>query len=179
MAARKRYAIFPHHVRQVPDADNTQYEKIINFYRTSTNGDERNTALRCLGRAKDPELIQRTLSMILSGEVKDQDIYYPAAGLRSHPEGIEALFAWMEENWEKLIAKIPPSFSMLGSLVSIFTSSFTTKQQLERVEKFFAGKSTAGFEMPLAQSLDAIRSKISYLERDRDDVKTWLKENGY
>lgn len=117
--------------------------------------------------------------MLFSGEVKDQDIYMPAAGLRSHPEGIEALFDWLQENWEQLIVKIPPSFSMLGSLVSIFTSSFTTKEQLEKVEGFFAGKSTAGFEMSLAQSLDAIRSKISYLERDREDVKAWLKSNGY
>lgn len=158
---------------------NKQYEQILNFYRTSTNSDERNTALRTLGRAKDPELIQRTLSMLFSGEVKDQDIYMPASGLRSHPEGIVALFAWLEENWDKLIVKIPPSFSMLGSLVSIFTTSFTRKDQLACVEKFFAGKSTAGFEMALAQSLDAIRSKVSYLERDREDVKTWLKENGY
>ncbi|KAH8905451.1 hypothetical protein BR93DRAFT_929714 [Coniochaeta sp. PMI_546] len=156
-----------------------EYEQIVNFWRTSTNSDERNTALRCLGRAKDPELIQRTLSMLFSGEVKDQDIYMPAAGLRSHPEGIEALFDWLQENWEQLIVKIPPSFSMLGSLVSIFTSSFTTKEQMEKVEGFFAGKSTAGFEMSLAQSLDAIRSKISYLERDREDVKAWLKSNGY
>ncbi|KAB5563420.1 peptidase family M1-domain-containing protein [Coniochaeta sp. 2T2.1] len=156
-----------------------EYEQVLNFYRTSTNSDERNTALRCLGRAKDPELIQRTLSMLFSGEVKDQDIYMPAAGLRSHQEGVEALFAWLEENWEKLIEKIPPSFSMLGSLVSVFTSSFTTQAQLDKVEKFFASKSTTGFEMALAQSLDAIRSKISYLERDREDVKEWLKKNGY
>lgn len=156
-----------------------QYDQIINFYHTSTNSDERNTALRCLGRAKDPELIQRTLSMLFSGEVKDQDIYMPASGLRSHPEGIEALFAWLEENWDKLVVKVPPSMSMLGSLVSIFTSSFTKQEQLDRVDKFFSGKSTAGFEMALAQSLDAIRSKVSYLERDREDVKAWLKENGY
>lgn len=151
----------------------------MNFYRTSTNSDERNTALRCLGRAKDPELIQRTLGLMFSGEVKDQDIYMPASGLRSHPEGIEALFAWLTKNWEQLIVKIPPSFSMLGSLVTIFTASFTTKEQLARVEEFFAGKSTSGFDQSLAQSLDAIRSKIGYLERDREDVAAWLKKEGY
>jgi aminopeptidase 2 len=117
--------------------------------------------------------------MLFNGEVKDQDIHLPASGLRSHPEGIEALFAWLEENWDQLVVKVPPSTVMLGSLVSIFTSSFTKKEQLDRVEKLFAGKSTVGFEMALAQSLDAIRSKISYLERDREDVHQWLKDNGY
>ncbi|KAL2170053.1 hypothetical protein VTG60DRAFT_5325 [Thermothelomyces hinnuleus] len=156
-----------------------EYDAVINFYRTSTNSDERNTALRCLGRAKNPELIKRTLDLLFSGEVKDQDIYMPASGLRSHPEGIEALFTWMTENWNELIKKLPPALSMLGTMVTIFTSSFTKKEQLERVEKFFEGKNTNGFDQSLAQSLDAIRSKISWIERDRADVTAWLKENGY
>ncbi|KAK4111805.1 hypothetical protein N656DRAFT_789986 [Canariomyces notabilis] len=156
-----------------------EYEKVLNFYRTSTNSDERNTALRCLGRAKDPELIKQTLGLLFSGEVKDQDIYMPATGLRSHPEGIEALFTWMTENWGELVKKLPPALSMLGSMVTIFTSSYTKKEQLARVEKFFEGKSTNGFDQSLAQSLDAIRSKITWVERDREDVATWLKKNGY
>ncbi|KAG7292540.1 hypothetical protein NEMBOFW57_002575 [Staphylotrichum longicolle] len=156
-----------------------EYDAVLNFYRTSTNSDERNTALRCLGRAKEPELIKRTLDLLFSGEVKDQDIYMPTSGLRSHPEGIEALYSWMTENWEELIKKLPPALSMLGTMVTIFTSSFTKKEQLTQVEKFFEGKSTNGFDQSLAQSLDAIRSKVSWIERDRADVAAWLKENGY
>ncbi|KAK0618339.1 peptidase family M1-domain-containing protein [Bombardia bombarda] len=156
-----------------------EYDAILNFYRTSTNGDERNTALRCLGRAKDPQLIQQTLGMLFSGEVKDQDIYMPTAGLRSHPEGVEALFTWMTENWDELVKRFPPALSMLGTLVTIFTSSFTKKEQLEKVKKFFEGKSTNGFDQSLAQSLDAIRSKVSWIERDQADVAAWVKDNGY
>ena len=117
--------------------------------------------------------------MLFGGEVKDQDIYMPAAGLRSHPEGIEALFDWMTENWDELYKRLPPALSMLGSMVTIFTSSFTNPQQLARVEKFFADKDTKGYDQSLAQSLDAIRSKIAWLERDRADVASWVKENGY
>ena len=156
-----------------------QYDAVRNFYRSSNNSDERNTALRCLGRASNPELIQRTLDMLLSGEVKDQDIYMPASGLRSHPDGIEALFNWLTINWDPLVQKLPPALSMLGSMVTILTSSLTTKAQLAKVEKFFEGKNTNGFDQSLAQTLDAIRSKVTWLERDGADVAAWLKENGY
>ncbi|KAK1776597.1 peptidase family M1-domain-containing protein [Copromyces sp. CBS 386.78] len=156
-----------------------EYDTILNFYRTSTNSDERNTALRCLGRAKSPELIKSTLDLLFSGEIKDQDVYMPTAGLRSHPEGIEALFTWMTENWDELVKRFPPQLSMLGTLVTIFTSSFTKKEQLAKVEKFFEGKSTNGFEMSLAQSLDAIRSKVAWIERDGEDVAKWVKDNKY
>ncbi len=117
--------------------------------------------------------------MMFGGEVKDQDIYLPAAGLRSHPEGIEALFSWMLENWDELYKRLPPALSMLGSMVSIMTSSFTRPDQLTRIEKFFADKNTKGYNQALAQSIDAIRSKIAWLERDRADVAEWLKTNRY
>ncbi|KAJ8611908.1 hypothetical protein MRB53_037704 [Persea americana] len=52
--------------------------------RTATSSDEKNTALRAIGRAQDPKLIKRTLDYSLSKHVKDQDIYLPLAGLRAH-----------------------------------------------------------------------------------------------
>ncbi|CAN8099109.1 unnamed protein product [Discula destructiva] len=156
-----------------------EYDKILNFYRKSTNSDERNTALRSLGRARQPELIKRTLDLLFSGEIKDQDIYMPTSGLRSHPEGIEALFTWMEENWDELYKRLPPALSMLGSMVQIMTSSFSKPEQLAKVEAFFKDKNTNGYDQSLAQSLDSVRSKIAWLGRDRSDVAAWLKENGY
>ncbi|KAK7745508.1 Aminopeptidase 2 mitochondrial [Cytospora paraplurivora] len=145
----------------------------------SNSGDERNTALRTLGRAKQPELIQKTLDLLFSGEIKDQDIYLPTAGLRSHPEGINALFEWVVNNWDELYKRLPPALSMLGSMVQITTSSFTQAEQLAKVEKFFEDKNKSGYDQALAQSLDGIRSKISWLGRDKGDVANWLKENGY
>ncbi|KAJ4396954.1 Aminopeptidase 2 mitochondrial [Gnomoniopsis smithogilvyi] len=156
-----------------------EYDKVLNFYRKSTSSDERNTALRSLGRAKQPELIKRTLDLLFSGEIKDQDIYMPTSGLRSHPEGIEALFTWMEENWDELYKRLPPALSMLGSMVQIMTSSFTKPEQLAKVEAFFKDKNTNGYDQSLAQSMDSVRSKIAWLGRDRGDVAAWLKENGY
>ncbi len=117
--------------------------------------------------------------MLFSGEVKEQDIYLPAAGLRSHSEGVEALFEWMTKNWDELVRKLPPGLSMLGSMVTILTSSFTTPEQKARVEKFFDGRNTVGYDQSLAQSLDAIQSRSPGLERDKEDVANWLKQNGY
>lgn len=156
-----------------------EYDALVKEYETATSSDERNAALRSLGRAKDPELIQRTLAYSISKSVKEQDIYLPLAGLRAHQEGIEAFWAWMKENWDLLKAKMPPSFTLLGSTVSMATSSFTKEEQLRDVEKFFEGKSTKGFDRNLAQSFDAIKAKIGWLQRDKVAVEQWLKEKKY
>jgi aminopeptidase 2 len=127
-----------------------------------------------LGRAKDPELIKNTLALPFSGEVKEQDIYMPVSGLRTHPEGIEALYDWMTKNWDELSRRLPAGLSMLGTMVSICTSSFTRSEDIERIQEFFAARSTKGFDQGLAQSLDAVRAKAAWLGRDRKDVADWV-----
>jgi aminopeptidase 2 len=47
------------------------------------------------------------------------------------------------------------------------------------IQSFFARKSTKGFDKALAQSCDAISAKTAWIERDSEDVKTWLREHGY
>ncbi|KAG9243459.1 peptidase family M1-domain-containing protein [Calycina marina] len=151
-----------------------EYDIIYKTYLNSKNSDERNTALRSLGRAKHPDLIKRSLAMTLNGEVKEQDVYMPISGIRTHAEGIEALFVWMTENWEELARKFPPGLTMLGTLVQICTSSFASAENLARVEKFFSDKNTAGFKASLAQAMDSIRAKSAWLDRDRKDVAQWV-----
>ena len=156
-----------------------EYDVVLNEYRNAPTPDERNTALRALGRAKDPKLIQRTLDLAMGDEVRSQDIYMPLGGLRTHEEGIKALWKSMQANWDTLVKRLPPGLSMLGSVVTLCTSSFTHRDQMAAVENFFANRSTKGFDQTLAQSLDSIRAKTKWVERDGQDVQSWLKSNGY
>lgn len=156
-----------------------EYNVVLNEYRNAATSDERNTALRSIGRARDPKLISRTLEMPLSEEVKGQDIYLPLGGLRTHKEGIGALWNWMKEHWEEIEKKLPPGLSMLGSVVQVCTSSFTTEEQMREIQDFFANRSTKGFDQGLAQSLDSIRAKSRWVRSSREEVRAWLKENGY
>jgi len=68
---------------------------------------------------------------------------------------------------------------MLGSVVQIVTNSFSSKTSVEEIEKFFNDKSTKGFDQGLAQSLDAVRAKANWVERDAGEVRSWLSERGF
>ncbi|KAH7185905.1 peptidase family M1-domain-containing protein [Fusarium flagelliforme] len=156
-----------------------EYNAVLKEYETAKQSSERNTALRSLGFAKDPELIKRTLAYTLSDNVKTQDIYMPLAGLRAHKEGVLALWGWVKENWDVLTKRLPPGMSLLGDMVAISTSSFTHADQIDDVKSFFEEKGNKGFELELAQSLDAMKAKQNWLARDKEDVKQWLAQNKY
>ena len=155
-----------------------EYDVLLNEYKTSSDADKRNTALRALGRVKSPELIKRVVALPLSKDVKSQDIYMPIAGLRSDPEGVEAAWGWLTGNWSEIIKICPPSLTMLSSLIKMCVSEFTTEQQMKTVQDFFKDKDKTGYKMALEQSLDNIRSKIGWTGRDRKDVESFLDAQG-
>ncbi|KAK2810524.1 hypothetical protein FQN49_008531 [Arthroderma sp. PD_2] len=101
------------------------------------------------------------------------------SGLRSHSAGILARWKWLQENWDGLTKRLPPAFSMLGSVIQIAAASLCTAEQMKEVEQFFKDKDQKGYDRSLEQSLDAIRAKTGWLARDREDVESWLKSNGY
>lgn len=68
---------------------------------------------------------------------------------------------------------------MLASVVQIVTNNFCSMEAVEEIEQFFEDKSTKGFNQGLAQSLDAVRAKANWIERDGQDVRAWLSERGF
>jgi aminopeptidase 2 len=68
---------------------------------------------------------------------------------------------------------------MLGTVVQLVTNSFCSKEAVDEIEAFFKETSTKGFDQGLAQSLDAVRAKASWIERDAQDVRQWLSERGF
>lgn len=119
-----------------------EYNVVLDRFRNAPTSDEKTTALRCLGAAEDPVLIQRTLALASGNEVKNQDIYMPLGGLRGHTAGIEARWAWMKNNWDALSKRLPPALGMLGTVVQLTVSGFTTEEQLKDVQAFFQSKDT-------------------------------------
>ncbi|KAK9487097.1 peptidase family M1-domain-containing protein [Lipomyces starkeyi] len=156
-----------------------EWEVIHQTYLNPINTDEKNTALRNIGRSKDPKLIQKTLDLILGGTVRPQDVYLPMGGLRSTKEGTIALWEWVKLHWDELEKLLPPGLSMLSSVVSLSTSGFASEADVQDIEEFFSKKNTKGYDKGLAQSLESVRSKIQWVARDREAVKGWLKDNAY
>lgn len=119
------------------------WDLIFNEYQNASIADERNTALRALGRVGHNEaLIQRALKLPLSQHVKAQDVYLPLAGLRTEKEGVLALWKWLTSSWGDLTVKLPAELGGLSHVVQFCCAGFTTEEQAKMVREWFDGKST-------------------------------------
>ncbi|OAA69681.1 aminopeptidase 2 [Cordyceps fumosorosea ARSEF 2679] len=156
-----------------------EFDQIIDIYRASTITSERNTILRCLGRAEDPELIKRSLGMVFGPDIKNQDCTSALGGFRAYPHGIEAVFEYMTGNWDLIVKNVGDNASLIGGVVAVAAGGATKAEQLSKIEAFFADKNTSAFDQTLNQVKDSIRARIAWLERDGADVEAWVKDNGY
>ncbi|KAG5438595.1 hypothetical protein PCANB_002701 [Pneumocystis canis] len=156
-----------------------EWNIVYNIWKETTSSDERNTALKQLGQTRIPELISKTLNMILFSEVKLQDIHMPLVGLKAHSKGIDAMWNFCREKWNIIDNLIPNSVgSIKSTVVQLMVSGFTSISKLDEINNFFKTKNIQAFDKALLQSLDAVKAKAYWVLRDLDDIKTWLKDNG-
>jgi aminopeptidase 2 len=162
------------------NGDEKTFESLLHIYENPGSIEEKISALRSLGRFKNSKILDKVVGLLLQSDVvKQQDIYIPMQGLRASKVGIEKLWTWLNVNWEEVYKVIPPSSSMLGSIVTLSTSGFTKPEQKAAVEKFFADKNTKGYDQALAQSLDVLSANSAWVARDSQDITEWLSVNGY
>jgi len=156
-----------------------EWNDVLNIYKNPSSIDEKNTALRCLGQTRKLELMKKTLDLALSEDVREQDIYLPFQGVRSHPEGIKQLWKFVQAKWDIIAGRLPPGLSMLSTVVQLCTIGFSSEEAIQEIKEFFAAKNTKGFNQGLQQSLDSIQAKALWARRDGEDVRAWLQTSGY
>lgn len=160
--------------------DETTFDQLFEVYQKGLSQEEKVSALRALGKFTSPELLDKITSYLLNTDlIKSQDIYIPMQTMRSDTVGIERLWKWLTTNWDEIYKAVPPTSSMLGSVVILSSAGFTKPEQKEAVIEFFKDKNTKGFDQNLAQALDMISSKVSWVERDLEVITEWLSSNGY
>ena len=99
--------------------------------------------------------------------------------LRTDATGSEALWIWAQKNWEDIEAKLFNSLGIFGMIVRIMIRGLSSRKYLGEIEKFFESKDTSKYDKQLAMVLDELRANVSWVERDGDDVRGWLKDKGY
>ncbi|OAA45214.1 aminopeptidase 2 [Beauveria brongniartii RCEF 3172] len=154
--------------------------QLLNLYQTSGVSDERIAALKGCGYTSDAKVIEQLFAAMDSGDaIKDQDLYVPVRGVCSSRTGAEVAWQHFLNNWDQYCERFPPGLSMLKNLVKDFCKNMGTSEQLSAFKTFFEHKDTQGIDNSVRQVIDSVQAKLSWVERDSEDVVAWLRGNGY
>ena len=141
--------------------------------------EEKVRLLLALARFEQRDLLQETLRMSLSPEVRAQDtvMLVSAVAANTH-DGTALAWEYVKANWEELDRRYGAGGFAMMRLVSI-TGNFTTPEARSDVEQFFQSHPAPAATRTIQQALERIDLNVRWLERNRADLAQWFRGVSY
>lgn len=150
-----------------------EFDKLVDLHNNSTHSEERVTISGALTGFKQPELIDRALSMITTDDVRLQDASYWVAYSFMNRHARLKTWDWLVANWQWLNVNLGTDLSF--SRMPIYASrGFSDVDFLPVFKTFFATHMSPAFERPVKQAIEIIEWQAAWRERDNDELKKYL-----
>jgi len=154
------------------------YPMLKCIYENSSFPEEQRNCLSVLGCVKDMKRHKEMLDYTLfSGSVRLQDIAFSLNSLSSTTdEGGRACWDLLNSRIEEIHGQFGVG-PMWGAVCGLSCRGLKTQQEADEVETFFENPAhpPGSAKRRLTQALEAVRTKATRLERDRDAVATFLE----
>lgn len=153
------------------------FNKIFAIYKEATNVDQKLAALAALAKSKDSNIVEKALELAKDENVvRRQDTIYLTRAAGQNPYGRRVAWEFFSKNYDLFFGRYGQGggISLFARLVSTTTENFTSEEDAQKVESFFAGKNKASFDRALQQSLERIRLRAKWLNNNREAVSRFL-----
>ncbi len=152
--------------------DAALYAKVLRMYETAVDPQQRNTALRVLGRFTEPALVTRTLEYASSGKVPNQDSAGVFASELGQGQNRAQAWAYIKANWPKVSAQFTASS---GRGVVSAAGGLCTAESRSDVEQFFTAHPVKNADRSLRGALERIDGCVALQARQQPQFAEWLK----
>lgn len=151
------------------------YDSLYNIINTSKAVETRELVLTALGSVTNEELIQKSLSLILSPDIPIMDVQFVAISLSKNGSAKWAFWKYLKENYDQIYQRLNVNRVVFDRFVKFTLGHFASIKAHDEIKDFFKDKDIYGFERSLEQVLDAIKTNAAWVERDAISVENWLK----
>jgi puromycin-sensitive aminopeptidase len=142
-----------------------EYDKFYAKFKNAQTPQDETRYLFALGAFRVPDLIERTLQLTLSGEVRTQNAPYLMRNILFNRDAREPAWSFMKEHWEKMVRQYPDNSipRMCEGIISLVTA------QLEAdVKSFFGRHPVKQGGKQIEQHLERLRIAVACKERWND-----------
>jgi len=150
-----------------------EFEKLLSLHNASTSAEERVTIAAALTCFKQPELIQRALSLITTDTVRLQDVAYWIAYSFANRFARQATWEWTKENWKWLKDNLGSDMSFTRMPVYV-ARSMSTAAFLPEYKAFFESVMEPSLDRAYKQGIEMIEWQSAWRDRDLAEVKAYF-----
>lgn len=154
------------------------FDRLLSIHTTTTNAELRDDVTSGLCTTKNQEQIQTLLARLKGDDIKKQDLFKWFIYLLRNRYARDQAWEWMTTNWTWIEESFKGDKSY-DDFARYSASVFSTRQWLNAYEEFFGPmKNQTALKRAIEIGLTEIESRVEWLERDQESVRTTLaREN--
>jgi aminopeptidase N/puromycin-sensitive aminopeptidase len=148
------------------------YARFLDAARTAKSPEEYLNFVFGLISFSEPDLVQRTLELAVSPNVRSQDSPFLLVALLNRSATRKQSWTWIKQHWPEVQARFTMSS---GSRVVAATGAFCDRADREDVQAFFATHPVESSERTLALALHRIDACIELRSSQSQNLAAWLR----
>jgi puromycin-sensitive aminopeptidase len=150
-----------------------EYDEIIAALRTEKIPELEKRFLGALTHFGQIDLMDKTLNMVLTDEVRSQDGFRVLSGMLAGYRTKERTWKFVKDHWSTITTKFPPR-SMAVLVYAL--DSFDKPDQEEDLKTFFAAHDLPYARTAVSRMLEDVHRRVLYRQSNRDIVRKWVCE---
>ncbi len=153
-----------------------EYDTMLEMYRHEQVPQAKRELLMTLCRFRKPELVQRSLELCLSKDVRSQDSVLALGRCLMGHDSRYLAWQFIRDQWDTLVRRYGGGGYMLTRLPEYAGAAFASHQIAEEMAGFFKAHPHPVISRPVAQALEVITLKADWYERDHVRIERFLAE---
>jgi aminopeptidase N len=153
-----------------------EFDRLVTMHNESTLSDERLTLSAAITGFKQPELIEKTLGMINSADVRLQDVGYWIAYSFLNRHAKAQTWEWVKKNWEWLHANLGSDLSFYRMPVYV-ARAYSDRKFIKEYKAFFEPKLSPALERSYKQGLEMLEWQSAWKDRDYEQILAFFKSH--
>ncbi len=139
----------------------------------SRSPEDRVILLRAMAASDDPAVVRQALELVFTDEIKLSELRHLFGGAIGHRAARPVVYAWVEESWPHLRARLPGNLS--HALLDV-AGTVCTAREHDDAEAFFGSKAKdmEGTQRPLAEALELAGLCVALRERSASRLTAYL-----
>ncbi|XP_071585951.1 endoplasmic reticulum aminopeptidase 1-like [Heliangelus exortis] len=155
------------------------WDFLLSKYQLHTFSAEKEKMELALSLSRSQDKLQWLMDQGLGGDgiIRAQDLPHIIVLVANNPSGHHLAWTFLKENWDKLIEKFGLGSSSIANIVTGVTRCYSTRSQLAEVREFFSSLEEKGAGLRcVQQALETIEHNLQWMDRNLEEVKTWLRK---
>ena len=155
--------------------DAAVYDEFRQTSRTAPTPQEEQRYQFALASFRHPDLLTRTLTLTLNGDVRTQNAPYLMRALLMNTEGRELAWNFLQQHWDEMLEKFP-EVSIVRMCEGI--TALATPELEAQVKDFFAAHPVPRAGKMMDQHLEKLRVAVACQQRESENLRRYFERAG-